>query len=284
MKIKFCIQILCTLLIFSSTLWAKQNDDFRLVQQNTFIIVTMPGNTELKMRLIPSGSFVMGTPKGRLVKIYDETEHRVKITKDFWMGQFEVTQKQFESVMGYNPSFFKSDGNLPVENISWKEAMKFCGELNKKLRNQLPPNYYFSLPSEAQWEYACKAGKNSDFNNGKNLSDKQNCKKSNPVSWNKLNSKGKTHIVGQKKANSWGLYDMHGNVWEMCLDWYGKYEGKKNDPTGPEQGSKKVVRGGSFNNIPRYGRSSDRHLESLDSKMNSLGFRIVLTCTPQITK
>ena len=234
-------------------------------------------NLELQMRLITPGTFTMGTPKKRLVKIYDEVEHKVTITDKFWIGKFEITQKQFKALMGYNPSFFKKDDNLPVENISWQEAMNFCKTLNKRFYNNLPPGYHFSLPTEAQWEYACKAGLDSDFNNGKNLSNKNRCKKANQVSWNKLNSNGTTHTVGLKKPNKWGIYDMHGNVWEMCLDWYAQYNGDAKDPQGPAHGVQKVVRGGSFDNIPRYGRTSDRHLEYPCKKMKNMGFRIVLT-------
>ena len=261
-----------------------------LAQQTTFsvknkqnlpkaIVFNLSQDNQLHLSLVSSGKFKMGTPNGRLVKIYDEKEHKVTISENFYMGKYEVTQKQFKSVMGYNPSALKGD-NHPVENLSWQESMNFCKELNKKFKKEIPAGYHFSLPTEAQWEYACKAGKNSDFNNGKNLSSKTKCKRSNSISWNSLNSKNTHHDVGQKQPNDWGLYDMHGNVWEMCLDWYGEYDKIEKDPTGPSKGTQKVVRGGSFENLPRYGRSSDRHLEYPNQKLKNKGFRIVLTKAP----
>jgi len=185
------------------------------------------GGVKLVLCGIPAGKFTMGFS-------YPKTPHEVTLTKAFWLGRTEVTQAQWEAVMGGNPSAFKGK-DLPVENVSWYEAMKFCGNLNAK--GLLPAGWKWALPTEAQWEYACRAGTTGDW-----VSD---CGK---VAWYADNSGSKTHPVATKKANAWGLHDMHGNVGEWCADWYCRdYPmGAVTDPQGIDLGKVRVFHGGSW--------------------------------------
>ena len=188
---------------------------------------------------------MMGSEKG------DNDEkpvHKVTITKPFYMGKYEVTQEQWEAVMGSNPSNFKGAKN-PVEQVSWEDCEKFIGKLKEKVSGR-----DFRLPTEAEWEYACRAGSTTDYCYG------DGDESLDEYAWYYGNSESKTHPVGQKKANAWGLYDMHGNVWEWCSDWYGDYaDGAVSDPKGPESGSARVLRGGSWGGNARDCRSACRH-------------------------
>ena len=188
-------------------------------------------------------------------------EHRVTLTEDFWLGKYEVTQNEYSSIMEQNPSNFWTSYNLPVENVTWDEAMAFCRKLTELERKNgiLKKGYVYSLPTEAQWEYVWKSSANStDSDSG----------------WCANNSDNKTHEVGLKKANGWGFHDMNGNVREWCRDWYYKpiYMTDMTDPTGPVEGTFHVVRGTSFSDgmveEPRryYGSWGDARV----------GFRIAL--------
>ena len=150
------------------------------------------------------------------------------------MGKYEVTQAQYQAVMGTNPSKFKGD-DLPVERVSWSDATNFCAKLtaNEKAAGRLPEGYAYTLPTEAQWEYACRAGTTTALNSGKDLSDKEECSEMDEVGWYNYNrGDSYTYPVGQKQPNAWGLYDMHGNVWEWCSDWFGDYSSPTvTDPT-----------------------------------------------------
>ncbi|HEY7545724.1 MAG TPA: bifunctional serine/threonine-protein kinase/formylglycine-generating enzyme family protein, partial [Blastocatellia bacterium] len=177
---------------------------------------------------IPQGEFLMGSEKG---EGDEKPAHKVRISRPFEMGKYEVTQAQWEAVMGNNPSNFKG-ANLPVENVSWNDAQEFIQKLNA--RND---GYVYRLPTEAEWEYACRAGSTGDY--AGNLDE---------MAWHGSNSASKTHSVGQKKPNAWGLHDMHGNVWEWCMDWYLENyysQSPSADPPGPGTGSLRVSRGGS---------------------------------------
>ncbi|MBZ0263184.1 SUMF1/EgtB/PvdO family nonheme iron enzyme [bacterium] len=216
---------------------------------------------------IPTGSFMMGSPSNEKDRDNDETQHRVTISKSFQMMTTEVTQSMWVSVMGSNPSYFKGD-NLPVERVSWTD----CQEFIKKL-NQRDPGKGYRLPTEAEWEYACRAGTTTRFNTGDSDSDLA------LTGWYSGNSGSKTHPVGQKEPNAWGLYDMHGNVWEWCSDWKGDYpSGSVTDPTGPSgpsSGTYRVLRGGSWWLFGGICRSADRIGSGPSARSYIYGLRIV---------
>ena len=183
--------------------------------------------------LIPEGSYMMGSNDG-----YDDEKpvHQVKISRPFYLGKYPVTQAQWQTVMGNNPSHFKG-ASRPVEQVSWNEVQEFITKLNELEGCE----GCYRLPTEAEWEYAARAGTTTAYSFGDDVGQLGN------YAWYGDNSNGETHSVGEKGANLWGLYDMHGNVWEWVQDWYGNYpEGPLTDPTGPESGSYRVVRGGSW--------------------------------------
>ena len=247
---------------------------------------------KLEMVKIPAGTFMMGSPENELGRQDNEILHQVTLTKDYWLGKYPVTQAQWKAVMGNNPSYFKGD-NRPVENVSWDDTKSFCDKLNKRYAGKLPRGYKFDLPTEAQWEYACRAGTKTALNNGKNVTSVSACSNMDEVGWYTENSETidgnasffsklfgdnrKTQPVGQKRPNNWGLYDMHGNVWEWCRDWWGYYRDEaETDPAGPLSGSFRVFRGGSWNSYGVYCRSAYRINGSLGIRSNSLGFRVAL--------
>ncbi|MBO4545317.1 MAG: formylglycine-generating enzyme family protein, partial [Verrucomicrobia bacterium] len=199
------------------------------------ITIPLSDTVNLDMIWINPGTFMMGSPEDELGRSSDETQHQVTLTKGYWLGKYEVTQSQYEAVMGSNPSGFKG-ADRPVEKVSWDNAMRFCAKLNaqEKAAGRLPEGYEYTLPTEAQWEYACRADTTTALNNGKNLTNYRECSEIDEVGWYEWNSDKQTHSVGLKKPNAWGLYDMHGNVFEWCLDWYGDYPSTAvANPTGP---------------------------------------------------
>jgi len=231
------------------------------------LVLTFAKGVKMKLVRIPAGKFVMGSPKTEAGRRDDEGPQRqVTISKAFYMGVTEVTQAQYESVTGKNPSKFKAPLN-PVEMVSWNDATVFCEALSKKTGRVV------RLPTEAQWEYACRAGTKTRFSFGKEDKDLA------AYGWYKANSGGKTHPVGQKKPNAAGLYDMHGNVWEWSRDWYDKdfYANAKNvDPENTTAGSARVLRGGSWGYYPDYCRAAHRLRCATDGRGVSFGFRVVV--------
>jgi formylglycine-generating enzyme required for sulfatase activity len=211
---------------------------------------------------IAPGEVEMGSERG---EVDERPPHPVRISQSFEMGECEVTQAQWQAVMGNNPSVFKDcGGNCPVENVSWDDAQAFIKELNA--RND---GYQYRLPSEAEWEYACRAGTAGDYAGdlGK-------------VAWYEANSNGKTHPVRTKEKNAWGLYDMHGNVLEWVQDWFssGYYrQSPKVDPTGPAKGRKRVFRGGCWGVPAQQCRPTYRNQYSPTDRYNYLGLRLVRT-------
>ena len=246
------------------------------------ITVPVSETVNLDMVWIEPGTFRMGSPEDELGRDYNETQHQVTLTKGYWMGQYEVTQAQYEAVMGTNPSDFNG-ADLPVEQVSWDDAMEFCAKLtaSAKAAGRLPAGYEYTLPTEAQWEYACRGGTRGALNNGKYMSDKFECDEMDEVGWYWYNSDYMTHPVGQKQPNAFRLYDAHGNVCEWCLDWYGDYPtGPVTDPAGPETGSHRVMRGGSYGDDACDCRSAVRSYSSPSESYNFCGFRVALTPIP----
>ena len=242
--------------------------------------IPLSDTVSLDMIWIEPGTFTMGSPSDELGRDSDETQHQVTLTRGYWLGKYEVTQAQYEAVMGTNPSYFKG-ADFPVEKVSWYNAMDFCAKLTdiERAAGRLPEGYEYTLPTEAQWEYACRAETTTALNSGKNLSDKNKCPEMDEVGWYEYNSDSTTHPVGQKMPNAWGLYDMHGNVFEWCLDWYGSYPSSAvTDPKGSSSGSYRVIRGGSWN-FNAYSCRSAYRFDSTPSDFNRnyYGFRVALS-------
>jgi len=211
---------------------------------------------------IPAGEFMMGEPT--------KPTHPVTLTKPFHLGAFEVTQEQYEKVMGKNPSHFKGTNN-PVEQVSWHEAVEFCRNLSE-LPEEKAAGHVYRLPTEAEWEYACRAGTTTKFSFGDDES------RFGQHAWFRENAQSKTHPVGEKKPNPWGLYDMHGNVFEWCRDWYGAYPSEPvTDPTGPTTGSGRVSRGGSWDGDAATCRVAYRYAYDPSYRTLYFGFRLALS-------
>jgi formylglycine-generating enzyme required for sulfatase activity len=226
---------------------------------------------------IPPGEFMMGSPTNEVGRDENETQHRVKITKGFWMGKYEVTQKQYTAVVGTNPSEFNLGGNYPVGNVSWDDAVAFCTKVKERTGLEL------RLPTEAEWEYACRAGTTTVYYTGDTEADlaRAGCFGGNSERgfkiWKWDRRRREPRAVGSFVPNAWGLYDMHGNMWEWCADWYGEYPtGIVVDPLGPENGQSRVQRGGSWSFYAQYCRSASRVRYDPSSRSFNDGFRCVL--------
>jgi eukaryotic-like serine/threonine-protein kinase len=232
----------------------------------------------LKMVKIPAGKFMMGSPANEEERSEDESpQHQVKVP-EFYLGQTLVTQGQWQALMGSNPSNFKGNNNLPVDSVSWLNAMDFCEKLSQKT------GHTYRLPSEAEWEYACRAGTTTPFAFGETITPAVVNYDGN-YTYGKA-AKGeyrqKTTVVGSFPANLFGLYDMHGNLWEWCLDeWSDNYQNAPNDGsakgdlTSRDKKKMRVLRGGSWSYNPDYGRSANRFRDKSDLQGNIFGFRVV---------
>ena len=268
------------------------------------ITATFPQTVGIEMVWIPAGMFTMGSDD--TADMDASPPHQVTLTTGFYMGIYQVTQEQYQAVMGTNPSYFSSNptsgdvqARRPVESVSWYDAIVFCNRLS--IMEGLNPAYSISgstnpdnwgsiptdwnnstwntvtiepgsngyrLPTEAQWEYACRAGTTTAYNTGASISD--------DTGWYSSNSNSMTHEVGKKPANAWGLYDMHGNVREWCWDWRGDYEsGAQTDPLGASSGPIRVIRGGWWTESAEYLRSAARGGGYPNNRYNNCGFRLV---------
>jgi formylglycine-generating enzyme required for sulfatase activity len=287
----------------------------------------------MKLVLIPKGTFQMGSPPSEEGSEDDERQYDVTLTEDYYLGAFEVTQSQYQKVMGNNPSYFQGErveqkfpakkhpetgrtieegkiipvdsSNHPVEQVSWNDAVEFCKRLSD-LPEEKKAGRVYRLPTEAEWEYACRAGSKAAYNFGassqslgdyawfgNNSGSKElDCDalwakmENNPQEYfdTVLSAGCATHPVGEKKPNDWGLYDMHGNVWEWCSDWFGIYpKGAVSEPTGPREGSFRVFRGGSWNFTADLCRSAHRNGRSPSYRRANSGFRVALS-SPEIPK
>ncbi|MCG3149017.1 MAG: Hercynine oxygenase [Verrucomicrobiae bacterium] len=229
-------------------------------------IVDLGGGVTMEFVLIPPGSFMMGSESG---DIDEKPVHKVTFRHAFYLGKYEVTQEQWESVIGTNPSNFKGT-KKPVERVSWDDCQKFFARLKEKL-----PKQTFRLPTEAEWEYACRAGAHTLYGFG---DDEPSLRQ---YAWYSESSPPSTHPVGEKKSNAWGLYDMHGNVWEWCVDWYGDYSASdKTNPVGPDSGQNRVLRGGACYNKASALRTANRYCNYQGARYSYFGFRVVLIENP----
>jgi formylglycine-generating enzyme required for sulfatase activity len=220
----------------------------------------------LEMLWVKPGTFEMG--------FSDKTRHTVTLTEGFYLGQYEVTQSQWEKVKGNNPSWYKG-GDRPVERVSWTDVTSFCDKLtaSERAAGRLPARMTYQLPTEAQWEYACRGGTKTTFSFG----DELTAKDANYAYDGFGTGLQRTSDVGKYPANGWGFHDMHGNVLEWCADWYGAYPtGAVSDPVGPADGSARVARGGSWYITANLARSAYRlrHVPAFGDY--SLGFRLSL--------
>jgi formylglycine-generating enzyme required for sulfatase activity len=275
--VPFVILVLCTLALLSTGCGSSGGPNE----------IDLGDGVKMNFVSISNGSFTMGQADGNS----DESPTRtVTISNGFFMGKYEVTQEQYQKIMGTNPSHFTTDTNLPVEQVSWYYAVSFCNKLS--INQGLKPCYTdsdgsttinsgdtvtcdwsangYRLPTEAEWEYCCRAGTTTIYSCGDSFDS--------AYGWYYSNSSSKTHVVGTKTANPWGLHDMHGNVWEWCWDWYDSdyYSANDNsDPRGPDSGSVLVNRGGSWDYFASYLRSADRHSYYPNGTSDYIGFRVL---------
>jgi formylglycine-generating enzyme required for sulfatase activity len=246
--------------------------------------------TPINMVFIPPGTFRMGSPdneEGRFAP-YEGPQREVIISRGFWIGKCEVTQGEYEAVMGVNPSWYNGDRTIeagidfgtdptrPVEQVSWSDAVAYCVRRTQSERDAgtLPAGSGYRLPTEAEWEYACRAWTSTRFSYG----DDPHYSGFDNYAWCYFPDQ-RPHPVGQKLPNPWGLYDMHGNVSEWCQDWFGEYRGEiAVDPQGPQMDSSRnrILRGGDCNSSPQDCRSASRNVSFPESRWRSIGFRVVL--------
>jgi formylglycine-generating enzyme required for sulfatase activity len=245
---------------------------------------------------IAPGTFTMGSAADASVRESDESPQTATVlTKGFWMCRFEVTQQEYLVVMGNNPSWFDSDPNRPVENVSWVDATNYCARLTaqEQAAGRLPAGYFYRLPSEAEWEYSCRAGSDTTYSYAEDPAGAE----LGFYAWYWDNSGSTnsppgyayvigdlyytTQPVGTRQVNPWGLYDMHGSIWEWCLDWYGAYQGGNVvDPAGPPTGDARIIRGGSWDSGSASCRSANRSAGYPQVRSSGLGFRAVLAQNP----
>ena len=227
-----------------------------------------------RFRWIAPGTFRMGSPETEPERLGNETQHEVTLTQGHWLADTACTQAFWSAVKKENPAHFTEDMNNPVESVSWRDVRQFIDQLNHDY-----PDLYARLPTEAQWEYACRAGTTTPFSFGEQITPEQvNYDGNHPYADGKKGQyRWKTVPVKSLPPNPWGLYEMHGNVWEWCADWYGAYpDHAVTDPVGPENGDGRVLRGGSWYDYARSVRSAGRSRFGPDVRSDLIGFRLAL--------
>jgi formylglycine-generating enzyme required for sulfatase activity len=233
-------------------------------------------NTPTNLVFIPPGNFRMGSLTNEVDRDVDESpQTAVTLAKGFCMGKYHVTQEDYQAVVGTNPSNNLGDTSRPVEAVTWSDAVNYCAKRTQQEAavGSIPPGSLYRLPTEAEWEYTCRAWSSTRFSYG----DDPGYTKLPDHAWYLDNSDDMTHPVGQKLASPWGLYDMPGNVWDWCRDWYGPYSGgSRTDPQGPTSGSERVIRGESFLRPATEFRSASRYHQIPDVPDGTIGFRVVL--------
>ena len=232
----------------------------------------------MKLVPIPAGTFLMGSPEDYEWHEDDELQHEVTLTKDFYLGMTQVTQAQYKEVMGKNPSYFQGDkvagqdsSEFPMETVSWDHVIEFCRRLSE-FPNEKRAGRVYRLPTEAEWEYACRAGTDTAYSFG----DGEDTEEVSEHAWHNGNSEDRSHPVALKRPNAWGLYDMHGNVYEWCNDWQGDYpESAVTDPVGAAEGWCRIARGGCWDR--QSCPSASRNATEQSDSNNYFGFRVALS-------
>ena len=260
-SIRFRVLLMLCLAFLPEMLWAAEGAGSAPPPPVT-------NNLGMTFVYVPPGAFRMGSPVDERGRSEDETLHRVTFSKGFYLQNTEVTQGQWIRVMGGNPSTFDQCGeNCPVENVSWDDVQEFIGKINK-----MEGAGRYRLPTEAEWEYACRAGSKLDYCFDPGKTDLQE------YAWYDKNSGWHTNPVGQKTANAWGLRDMHGNVWEWCQGYYASYpEGPVVDPPAAETGTGRIRRGGGWGDGSRDLRCANRGRAMPQEESGEWGFRLVMT-------
>lgn len=248
----------------------------KIVMGSPFDIdIRLPNDAKpLKMLWVSAGIFIMGSRENEVGRIYEDgIVFTATISRGFWLGQYPITQSQWVAVMNTNLSSFRGEDH-PVENVNWNEAIEFCERINSSCPHLLPSGYIFNLPSQMQWEFACRAGSEKIFSTGDSLDDLLS------HAWCRENSNGTTHAVGEKTPNKWGFYDMLGNVLEWCYDAAEDYPiDSASDWVGKKVSSTRILRGGawSLGCSPFNIRCSVSYFESPDKKGSDIGFRLCLS-------
>lgn len=255
-------------ILLGSPVAAGEHENISATKTN--LVIDLGGEVRMEFVAIEAGSFTMGSAQTELMD--QKPAHVVTIEQPYYLGKYEVTQEQWQAIMGEAPSIYKGprypdSGRYPVENVSWIYCQQFLDKLNPKISG-----YEVRLPTEAEWEYACRAGTMTEFS----LGDAAAC---GEFAWFGPNAGGQTRPVGQKKPNAWGLCDMHGNVWEWCSDIYQAYPGGSL-PSGVGTGTSRVLRGGAFNSMAERLTSSYRHELEPGDAARYYGFRCVAVSKP----
>jgi len=270
----YAIAVIIGIVVLLTSIGGRESYGQGSGQLQDQLTVNLGDDVKMEFVIIRPGDFTMGSKKG---ETDEKPTHQVTITKPFYMGKHEVTQEQWDAVMTRNPRLFSFSGatqsksakllaKKPVVAVSWEECQVFLRKVQEKV-----PEHVFRLPREAEWEYACRAGSAAEYCYGDDAGGL------GEYAWFDSNSDRKTHPVGEKKPNAWGLYDMHGNVWEWCEDWYGSYDSKAaTDPVGLSSGSLRVLRGGSWDRSAANCRSSFRVNLEPSNRLIDSGLRVVV--------